>query len=59
MTKEKKDLLDELNALRRRLSKIEQEDGSSLLTGEDKEIKMIYNKIEGIVKILKAYDDEK
>lgn len=59
MTKEKKDLLDELNALRRRLSKIEQEDGSSLLTGEDKEIKMIYNKIEGIVKTLKAYDDEK
>ena len=57
MTKIK--LTDELEYLKRRLSKIESDDGSSIITGDDKEIKQLYNQINVIETMLRSKSDKK
>ena len=57
MTKIK--LTDELEFLKRRLSKIESDDGSSIITGDDKEIKQLYNQINVIESMLRSKSDKK
>ncbi len=57
MTKIK--LTDELESLKRRLSKIESDDGSSIITGDDKEIKQLYNQINVIETMLRSKSDKK
>jgi len=57
MTKIK--LTDELESLKRRLSKIESDDGSSIITGDDKEIKQLYNQINAIETMLRSKSDKK
>ena len=57
MTKIK--LTDELESLKRRLSKIESDDGSSIITGDDQEIKQLYNQINVIKTMLRSKSDKK
>ena len=57
MTKIK--LTDELESLKRGLSKIESDDGSSIITGDDKEIKQLYNQINVIETMLRSKSDKK
>lgn len=57
MTKIK--LTDELEFLKRRLSKIESDDGSSIITGDDKEIKQLYTQINVIETMLRSKSDKK
>ena len=57
MTKIK--LTDELESLKRRLSKIESDDGSSIITGDDQEIKQLYNQINVIETMLRSKSDKK
>ena len=57
MTKIK--LSDELESLKRRLSKIESDDGSSIITGDDQEIKQLYNQINVIETMLRSKSDKK
>ncbi len=52
-------LTDELESLKRRLSKIESDDGSSIITGDDKEIKQLYNQINAIETMLRSKSDKK
>ena len=57
MTKIK--LTDELESLKRRLSKIESDDGSSIITGDEQEIKQLYNQINVIETMLRSKSDKK
>jgi len=58
MLMNKEQLIKELDILKRKLSKIEEEDGSSFLAGGEGEIKIIYGKIAIIEKELESLDDQ-
>ena len=58
MLMNKEQLIKELDILKRKLSKIEEEDVSSFLAGGEGEIKIIYGKITIIEKELESLDDQ-
>ncbi len=55
----KKKLKDELESLKRRLSKIESDKGSSIITGDNREIKKMYDRINIIKTMILSKNDKK
>ncbi len=55
----KKKLKDELESLKRRLSKIESDKGSSIITGDNRGIKKMYDRINIIKTMILSNNDKK